>query len=336
MISPATDLFVGDRVVVRYLLGDATPADWRGDHGAARSDVTGILLDDGDPLILERDGVAESIPRARITSVRLLSAKTVRNSEIRALEMAAAAAWPGLESADVDGWLLRAADGFSRRANCALPLDRSARPTESSLTRIGEWFTTRGLPTRLVLPDRLLAATGLDGDDGPRVQVLTRDLPADATSTTERLSTVTLADTLTPEWVRAYVHGERELGTATRVLASADGPVVFAAVNGSAATPIAIGRAAVTTAPDGISWLGLSAVWTDPAHRRVGLATTVVSRLFEWGVERGAVRAYVQVDITNRVAGSWYRRIGFGLHHEYRYLTLPAGGTEQMTEEIEQ
>ncbi len=46
--------------------------------------------------------------------------------EIRALEHAAALAWPGTEQHWHDGWLLRAGGGYTSRANSAVPLDFSA------------------------------------------------------------------------------------------------------------------------------------------------------------------------------------------------------------------
>ncbi len=153
--ADGTDPLVGDRIVVRYRLGDATPDDWRGDPAAALSDVTGVLRDDGDPLVLERDGAAEAIPRSAVTSVRLLSRFTVRNSEIRSAEVAAAAAWPGVESAMVSGWLLRAGHGFTRRANSAVPIEFGAGTDATTLTAIREWYAARGLPAEA---ERSLAA----------------------------------------------------------------------------------------------------------------------------------------------------------------------------------
>ena len=54
-------------------------------------------------------------------SVRELSHAPVRNSEIRAVEHAAALAWPGTERHWAGGWLLRAG-GTDKRTNSAAPL----------------------------------------------------------------------------------------------------------------------------------------------------------------------------------------------------------------------
>ncbi|MFT4394137.1 GNAT family N-acetyltransferase [Gordonia lacunae] len=316
---------VGDRVVVRYRLGDATPADWRGDPAAARSDVTGILLDDAGPLRIRRDDEELSIPLAAVTSVRLLSAKPVRNSEIRSLEGAAAAAWPGVDTEWLDGWFLRSGHGFSRRANSAVPLGRHARPDASTLRRIGEWYADRDLPALLALPERLIPPTAVVGDPGVEVQMLTADLAALHARVGERTSRPVRLETAPDAgWLRAYSTGRssRQPDAATGVVTAGDGPLTFATIGDATA----IGRGSVTEAPDGRRWLGLTALWTEPSARGNGLSSDVVAALTAWGVRQGADAVYLQVESDNRVAGSWYRRLGFGLHHTYRYLTpdLPA------------
>ncbi|MEP9415292.1 GNAT family N-acetyltransferase [Gordonia sp. VNQ95] len=329
--------FRGDRVVVRYRLGDATPADWRDTPNPrpapgrpSLSDVTGFLLDDGDPIRLERDGVVESIPRSAITSMRLLSAVAVRNSDIRTLEHAAALAWPGIEHEEIDGWLLRAGGGISRRANSAIAVDRSARVDAQMLSVIEDWYAARGLRTLIAVPDRLLPRQIVGVPASDEIQVLTRtldDVPADGGVPTGG-GDVTLGADPSRAWLRAYLGDEADLTVGAGVLnnvAGENGSVVFASVEYDG-EPIAIGRGAVTEAPGSRRWLGVTAVWTDPDHRRRHLGDAIVSRLLSWGVQHGADAAYVQAEAGNRVAGTWYRSRGFALHHSYHYLALGDGG----------
>lgn len=148
---------VGDRVVVRYRLGGDAPADWRpapnpAVAGPSQSDVTGVLLDDGDPMILERDGEPVRLPRSAITSVRVLSAVTARNSEIREVLAALAAAEPAGESEIVAGWLCRTdVDGA---AAPALPVQTGAGP--AGLISVSDWYRRRGLVPVIAAVDRLL------------------------------------------------------------------------------------------------------------------------------------------------------------------------------------
>ena len=78
----------------------------------------------------------------------------MRAAEIRALEHAAALAWPGTEQHWHDGWLLRAGGGYTSRANSAVPLDFSA--TIAALPGVIDWYERRGLAPWLALPERLV------------------------------------------------------------------------------------------------------------------------------------------------------------------------------------
>jgi ribosomal protein S18 acetylase RimI-like enzyme len=53
-----------------------------------------------------------------------------------------------------------------------------------------------------------------------------------------------------------------------------------------------------------------------------------MARLLEWGAERGATTAYLQVLGDNTPALGLYEGLGFTTHHAYRYLAprdRPAG-----------
>lgn len=88
--------------------------------------------------------------------------------------------------------------------------------------------------------------------------------------------------------------------------------------------PIAIGRGALTTAPDGRRWVGLTCVAVAAAHRRHGLGSLVCAELVRWGSNRGATHAYLQVEATNVAARAMYRDLGFVEHHAYRYAAPTA------------
>jgi GNAT superfamily N-acetyltransferase len=85
---------------------------------------------------------------------------------------------------------------------------------------------------------------------------------------------------------------------------------------------VAIGRA---TIDDG--WLGVTAVEVDPTLRRTGLAATIMAAVWEWGRERGANHSYLQVSAENVAAVGLYEKLGYWVHHDYRYRTEPQPGT---------
>lgn len=292
---------VGNRVSIRYRLSDGL------------TDVIGHL-EAVSPMVRVRtasDGTVEVVP-STIVSVRELSHRPVRNSEIRALEYAAANAWPGTEQQWVGGWLARAAGGHTSRANSAVPLDMSA--TLAELPAVVDWYRSRDLPAWLALPERLLRV-GAEGTKANRVMVC--DVDANAVT-----PEVTFAGAPDPAWLSVY---ERRVPVAV-LTAVVDGVVTFAAVDGAA-----VGRGAVTSAPDGTRWLGISSVRVAPDQRRHGHARAICRALLNWGAQHGAQKCYVQVLADNTAAIRLYESMGFTLHHRVRYVEaeslLRAGGS---------
>jgi predicted GNAT family acetyltransferase len=85
--------------------------------------------------------------------------------------------------------------------------------------------------------------------------------------------------------------------------------------------PLAIARGHLSG-----DWLGYAAIWTRPGHRRQGWAGRMMAVLGHWAARRGARYAYLQVATANEAARSAYERMGFVLHHHYRYLAPPPSG----------
>ncbi|MCA4725324.1 N-acetylglutamate synthase, CG3035 family [Mycolicibacterium fortuitum] len=287
---------LGSRVSLRYRLpaGSAKPL----------TDVIGHL-ERLEPTVLIRtkDGELVDIAPDDVVTVRELSHTPVRASEIRALEHAAALAWPGVEQQWSGGWLLRAGHGITSRANSAIPLDVSAQIAHLAVVR--DWYRERDLPAWLALPERLLPIR-TPGIKPARVMV--RE-PAAAPTT----PTATLAQQPDAQWLAIY---ERDVPVDV-LTAVIDGRLTFATVSGCA-----VGRGAVTTAPDGTPWLGISSVRVSPAHRGQGHARAVCEALLAWGAESGARRAYVQVEVDNHAAIALYTTLGFRLHHQTRYVAV--------------
>jgi GNAT superfamily N-acetyltransferase len=86
------------------------------------------------------------------------------------LERAAAAHWRGTEEQWLGNWLLRAADGFTGRANSALPLGDPGLPLDDALAAVTRWYRERGLPPMIAVPAPLEAGAppdaGASGDAG--------------------------------------------------------------------------------------------------------------------------------------------------------------------------
>jgi N-acetylglutamate synthase len=295
---------LGTRVTVRYRrpAGSAPPL----------TDAVGHLLA-VDPVVRVRTktGTVVEFAPADVVALRVLTDAPVRTSAIRALEQAAAAAWPGVEQTWLDGWLLRAGHGTTLSANSAVPLDISAQI--GTIPAIVAWYEQRDLKPWLSIPDRLLRLPpSLAGEHAERV--LVRDL-SDA-STREPDASIIFSARPDDAWLRIH-RGEIPVDVLTAVI---DGELTFGTHPAGA-----VGRAAVTDAPDGTRWVGLSEVRAADDQGADGPAPRLCEALLTWGAQRGATRGYLRVHDadTTTLAES----LGFRLHHRTRYFLAASPGT---------
>jgi GNAT superfamily N-acetyltransferase len=195
------------------------------------------------------------------------------------------------------GWLLRSsATATARRANSVLAFPTEAYGPEDVEAVVSHYDALGRRPVAAVL-----------ADSAPRSFLLDRGWVPESHET----------DTLFQ--LASVARACRSLAAVdvSRVVLNLDGPVVTAAIAGEAQ-----GHAACA---DG--WVGFRGIEVDPAHRRQGLARTIMAALLDWGAELGATTAYLQVLGDNFPALALYESMGFVTHHAYAYLTPGSPGS---------
>jgi N-acetylglutamate synthase len=246
---------------------------------------------------------------------------------IRDLEHAAAPGWRAVEEEQLGDWLLRAADGFTGRANSALAAGDPARPLPDAIDAVCRWYAARGLPAMIAVP----YPTGrpddsaLDGELARLGWSIRADAATVMTADPARvasgggLATARVGVDPAPDqaWLRRYHYRGLELPPiAIRLLTSAAWQA-FGSVRADGET-IAIGRVAGSG-----GWAGLTAIEVEPARRRERLGSAVTAALAGQAVYRGARGLYLQVADENSAARSLYRKLGFADHHGYHYRIAP-------------
>jgi N-acetylglutamate synthase len=255
------------------------------------------------------------------------------------LEAAATLGWRAPDTGWLGGWLLRAAAGFTGRANSALTTGDPGLPLAAALDQVLAWYAARGLTAMLAVPfpmsgpadsavDRVAAGLGWPLRQAPAI-VMTADPAAIARTAgpgpvgTGPASTgpdVTVTAEPDEAWIARYHYRGGELPPAGRRLLVSAPWQAFASIR-EAGQPVAIGR----VAGDG-AWAGITAVETDPACRRRGLASAITAALAQVAVQHGVRGLYLQVEDENRAARALYHRAGFADHHRYHYRMAPAAG----------
>lgn len=312
--------WLGRRVTVRRITGR------RPDGAPTFGDVVGDLVRlDAHVAVVDTTRGAVEVAPDTVAVARLARPST---ADELALEGVAARGWRAAETAQLGGWLLRADGGFTGRANSVLPLRAAGVPIGDALATARRWYAARGLPLRIHVPTdarRLLDAElgELGWPAGDLVHVMTARLDAVTSRQSVPEVEVNITDVPDDAWLARFRDGAVPIERARALLARHE-RAGFAAIRQDSRT-VAIGRGCVDDA-----WLGISAVEIEPALRRRGLAHAVLQTLWAWGRDHGATRSYLQVGADNAGAVALYDRLGYWVHHDYRYRTEP-GPTDAPT-----
>lgn len=310
---------VGKRVSVRRLSGTGIP-------GEKFTDTVGVLTswNDGVLLITRRDGEPVRIEESSLVAGKVVPAAPARRrgpaASYEELARVTARGWQPVESERLGEWELRAAGGFTWRANSVLPLGDPGRPLDEALSYVSRWYADRSLPphiqtaTGAVGTQELLAAAleerGWVRAVSAQVQIAGLAPIADLDAAVDR---VRLSRSHDEAWLGRYKRFGTPEPHILQVLES--GPSVwFATVPGEGGSAAAIGRCVV----DG-RWAGFMAVEVDPAYRRQGLATAVMTALSRRALDEGASAAWLQVEADNDGAQALYDGMGFAVHHHYHH-----------------
>ncbi|WP_313731908.1 GNAT family N-acetyltransferase [Cohnella nanjingensis] len=232
-------------------------------------------------------------------------------------------AWPALQQILYDGWVIRMADGYTKRANSVQPLQAGSIPDlREKVGYCEDLYHAAGLPAIFKLTP-FAAPAGLDrrlDDYGYAVQdlsvVKTRSLTAQALPEPE-LRDVRIESELSAAWLAAASSllplNERQQATASRMFAPGCLRKGFFALHWEGA-PVACGIGVIE---DG--FVGLYDIVTDPKLRNRGIAEQLLLHVLKWGRDRGAIASYLQVVQDNAPAQRLYAKLGYEELYPYWY-----------------
>ncbi|MHB2169400.1 GNAT family N-acetyltransferase [Alsobacter sp. R-9] len=241
---------------------------------------------------------------------------------VRAIEERSFNAWPALEVAVLDGWLLRFAEGYSKRANSANALAPTGRFAtllpliETLYRRHGLKPCVRITPLAGDEPGRVLDGAGWTSVDESVVMVapMPRGLVEHETAS--------LSAAADRAWIDGYAEAsarpDLRRDTLARMLAAIRPEVVFATLRDDEAG-VAYGMAVLER-----GMVGLYDIAVPAAARGKGHGRRVVETLLAWGRRRGAMQAYLQVTTGNATALGLYRSLGFRELYGYDYRLPPS------------
>ena len=240
---------------------------------------------------------------------------------IRQLEELTLNALPTLETLHYDGWLLRLAGGYPRRANSIQLLYPSLLPLEEKIAYCEAQYTARGIKTVFKLTaaaprelESLLKARGYVEDSVTAVQMLDLAGVDPALTSPDVLIEPRLTDSWLVDYARMNDLNPTRAATMRAILATVPRETAFIRLRRDGETA-ALGLGVVDQ-----GWIGLYDVVTDRRVRRQGHGRALLLNLLKWGKARGAHQAYLQVMLDNAPALALYAGLGFNEAYRYWYI----------------
>lgn len=230
-------------------------------------------------------------------------------------------AWPSLQTLVYGGWILRFANGCTRRANSISPIYPSTLNIDNQILECEAIYANKRLPTIFKLTrasqppelDTLLAQNGYKEEAQTSVQLL--DL---SKFQCELIPDISLSHELTEEWRASFYLlnkvANNDQSTHTQILTSIIPNKCFASIRNSEGQIIACGLGVLQD-----KHLGLFDIVTDNNFRRKGFGKRLIQHILLWGKQNGASTSYLQVMKNNGPALTLYAKLGFREEYDYWY-----------------
>lgn len=222
--------------------------------------------------------------------------------------------WPSLQTVVFDGWILRYAEGLTKRSNCVIPLYHSSLPIETKIKFCENFYFSRNQPC-------IFKLTGMS-----KPEDLDRELDFRAYGRSEESIVMTLdmnqkwenlsssLEFVSPEdWVFYYskLNHFNKMGLLHRVLSASVARNFFGVIkfNGEV---VACGLLAIQEKMGGIFQ-----VVVDDTLRRRGFGKELLLGFIAKARTEKLRLLYLQVENRNMIAKNLYQKLGF--RNEYKY-----------------
>ena len=239
---------------------------------------------------------------------------------IKQLEQISMNAWPALQTKHYDGWIMRFANGVTRRSNSVYPLFESTIPVEDKVKYCENFYTPKSLPTLFkmtsnVFPsdlDSILASKGYKRDADASVQIIS---VRNTTNFDRRI--IHLNSQYDPKWIERFVKFNRYDPSNIKGYDEIIKQISFKRIFLDLIIDNQYAGCGLGVVED--KFLGIFDIVVNPDNRRNGFGKMIVESLLSWGKDNGAETAYLQVMLDNDPALNLYRKMGFKETYKYWY-----------------
>ena len=236
------------------------------------------------------------------------------------LEELSTRTWPPHQIKNLGSWKCRISNGKGFRANSVLvtgapPFGESGLNLEHAITAVDEMYREAQLPTvfQICLPlyqefNDYLIAQGWSEKLGATFLIKDLEMSADVENLALS-SSVEIVNTDQPSDAFLALHDDHSLRSimmahpARYIALTHDGEI------------IATARVAISE-----TWAIVTRLIVADTFRKRGLARLLMLACMNSAIENGAMKMALQVDQSNQDAKALYEKLGFRVHHTYRFI----------------
>ncbi|WP_028544412.1 GNAT family N-acetyltransferase [Paenibacillus taiwanensis] len=228
--------------------------------------------------------------------------------------------WPALSTLLYDGWVLRFAEGYTKRANSIQPLYNSTLDLNTKIAQCESIYSAHQLQTTFKITpyvqppnlDDVLQNKGYSILDPTSVQTLALNQLNEPL-----LHSVTIEEQLDTEWINNYCKLNRvaakQKDIMKRLLSNIQTKTGFITLYFEDQV-VACGLGVIER-----SYIGLYDIVTDAHFRNRGFGEQMILNLLKWGRENGAAYSYLAVVTQNEPALRLYSKLGYTEIYTYWY-----------------
>jgi ribosomal protein S18 acetylase RimI-like enzyme len=236
------------------------------------------------------------------------------------LEELAMNAWPSIQTGFYDGWIIRMANGYTKRANSISPLYPSKIKINEKIAYCEKIFAAHKLPVVYKLVDcaehrpldRRLDRLGYEKIDITSVQVCGRLKPAAG-----KIRGIKIEDDFTGSWIQGLLNCNK--------IRQSQAETIMLMLNNILAKKIVVYKREkdlIIGCGYGVlenGFVGLFDIIVREDMRGRGYGEEIVRSLLAAAKDAGAKKAYLQVVDTNDTAKKLYAKLGFTESYTYWY-----------------
>ncbi len=239
---------------------------------------------------------------------------------IQKIEEVSLNAWPALQTVHYDGWIIRFADGVTKRSNSVNLLYDSKLDINTKIDYCESLYRSRQLPvcykiTEIAKPDnidKILDIQGYRSEFEISVQILS--VQNFKTNIDKGACIIENTDDM---WLDNYIRMNEIDPNDRPVLRKIIDQIIFSKCLLTLKINELVVGCGLGVVED--KYMGLFDIVIDKQYRNQGLGKIMINNILRWGKSKGAEIAYLQVLTQNTPAIKMYQKVGFREKYKYWY-----------------